>query len=192
MKKFLVLVFISISFIGKAQVSCYAVGGNNVSFFNYDIGLGYYSGLMVDWQLSKPIGLQIGSQLSNIKINTSGPIYESSVSVNFKKGSFADLQYIEIPLSITYKILLSEQSAIKLNAGGYCGFGLGGGVYYHSENGDVKYFPATAVKEPFLSGLLTGIGFYKNNLLFGVEANFNLTDYTVPTYTLKTKFGIKF
>jgi hypothetical protein len=186
---FLILLF-SISLTAKSQVDIYAIGGNNASFYNYDFSMGYYSGMMVDYSLKNRFGFQFGTQFSSIKVNTTNSIYV--LSTNYQNGCSAEFQYIETPLSLTYKILISESSAIKLNVGGYCAFAIGGESYYRNLSGEVKYIPSVNIAENFLYGILTGVGYNKNNLLFGVEMNFNLHDYNVPTYVLKTKLGIKF
>jgi len=189
-KLFFLIILLYSSLTAKSQVNIYAIGGNNLSFYNYDLSMSYYSGIMVDYSSKNRIGFQLGTQFSNIKVNTTNSIY--ILSTNYQNGCSSEFQYVETPLSLTYKILLSESSAIKLNVGGYCAFAIGGESYFRNLSGEVKYVPSVDITENFLYGLLTGISYNKSNLIFGVEMNFNLYDYNVPTYVLKTKLGIKF
>lgn len=195
MKKFLVLLFISISFIGKAQVSYYLIGGSSHGIdLNANSQPGFNLGTIVDLPFSKTWSFQTGLCFNKVSIDSNWDVleYVGDQSINFDDGVLSNYSFLEIPAAISSSIKLSENSKLKFNAGGFFSIFTGGSSLYRSSLGYSNYVLQPTYSYPVGGGFLIGTGLEINKLYLGLEANFHIPDGYKPNTVLKTKIGIKF
>jgi len=111
--------------------------GNDSEKPSYSSEIGFSAGIMLDIRLDKNLYLQMGLNYVNAKVKNS---FKNSFTDQFDqtnttyvKGIANDefyehyeLNYIEMPLLLSYRFKLSEKSNFQINAGPYIGYGITG------------------------------------------------------------------
>jgi hypothetical protein len=194
MKKYLVIIFLSITTFTQAQVSCYLIGGSSHGIdLNGNSQPGFNFGTVIDLPFSKKWSFQTGLNFNSISIDSNWEVLEYVVDkmVSFDSGKLSNYTFLEIPASISSSISLSEKCKLKFNAGGYFSVFTGGSSLYRSSKGYSDYVLLPTYSYPVSGGFLFGTGLEINKLYLGVEGNFNIPDGYKPNTVLKTKIGIR-
>jgi len=193
MKKLILFFFISISFLGNAQVNCYIVGGSSHAIdLSVNTQPGFNLGAIIDLPFSKAWSFQTGLNYNYISADNNWEVLEYVVNqtVSFDGGVLSNYSFLEIPASISTGIKLSERSKLKFNLGGYFSIFTGGKSLYRSSDGYSKYVLLPTWTDPVGGGFLVGTGFEINKIYLGVELNYSPESYN-PNTVIKTKLGIK-
>jgi hypothetical protein len=193
MKIYIFILFMSISLIGKAQVSCFIIGGtSNGIDLNATSQPGFNLGTLVDFPFSKSWSLQTGLNFNSISVDSNWEVIEYVVNqtISFDGGKLSNFSFLEIPAAISTNIRLSDKSKLIFNAGGYFSIFTGGSSLYRSSKGYSDYVLLPTYSNPVGGGFLFGTGVEIDKLYLGVEANFNIPDGYMPNSVLKTKIGI--
>jgi hypothetical protein len=194
MKKIIFILFVSISLIGNAQVSCYLMGGTSHGIdLNATSQSGFNLGALVDFPLSKSWSFQTGLNFNSFSIDSNWEVLEYVVNqtISFDGGVLSNYRFLEIPIAISTNIKLSDKSKLKFNTGGYFSIFTGGSSLYRSSKGYSDYVLLPTYSSAVGGGFLIGTGLEINKLYLGVEANLNISDGYKPITVLKTKIGIR-
>jgi hypothetical protein len=193
MKKFILIISLSISLLVNAQVDCYIVGGTSHAINVYhSTQPGFNLGAIVNLPFSKAWGFQTGLNYNFVSTDSNRPTSKLVVNkmVDFDGGVLYNYSFIELPASITAGIKLSERSKLKFNLGGYFSIFTGGKSLYRSSDGYSKYVLLPTWTDPVGGGFLVGTGFEINKIYLGVELNYSPESYN-PNTVIKTKLGIR-
>lgn len=195
MKKYILILIVSLTISVKAQVSCYLIGGSSHGIdLNANSNPGLNLGTIIDLPFSKTWSFQTGLSFNSISIDSNWEVLEYVVNqtVSFDGGKLSNFSFLEIPAAISSNIRLSEKSKLIFNVGGYFSIFTGGSSLYRSSKGYSNYVLLPTYSYPVGGGFLFGTGLEINKLYLGVEANFNIPDGYKPNAVLKTKIGIRF
>ncbi|WP_165040386.1 porin family protein [Dysgonomonas sp. ZJ709] len=203
MKKILLVVIMSIGFgcilsVNAQEDSRFTFGvktGVNLSNSSLSIAdprVGFNIGGTVDYELSKGFFLSSGLEFTTKGAKFSEryfatEISESSNIVIGDKESNFNLMYLQVPLTIGYKIPLAKSLSLNLNAGGYAAYGITSrnkislttpvetdGYLYtsHNEYKSTGYDKTGLDRWDF--GLLGGIGLQYKKIVLNVNYEFGL------------------
>ena len=194
MKKHLIVLFISLSTVVQAQISCYVIGGtSNGIDLSASSQPGFNFGALIDMPFSKLWSFQTGLNYNNVALDSKWDVIRSiggNQDAVFNEGSFSTFNFLEIPACISLKIKLSEKSNLRFNTGAFMGVFTGGIDLLRTSSGFANYALYPSYADPVNLGFLVGAGIDINKIYLGIEGNINATSY-IPEGTIKTKLGIK-
>ncbi len=153
---------------------------------------GFNLGAIFDFPFSKAWSFQTGLTYNSFTIDSNWEVIQHVVNqdMSFDGGSLSNFTFLELPVSLSTGISLSENSQIKFNSGVYFSIFTGGSSLYRSTKADNVILPTYS--NPVGGGFLIGTGLEINHLYLGVEGNINIPDGYKSNYVLKTKLGVRF
>lgn len=167
MKKLILIISLSLSLLVNAQVDCYITGGTSHAINVYhSTQPGFNLGAVIDLPFSKSWSFQSGLNYNFISTDSNRPTSKLVLDrmVDFDGGVLYNYSFIELPVSITAGIKLSERSKLKFNLGGYFSIFTGGKSLYRSSDGYSKYVLLPTWTDPVGGGFLVGTGFEINKI----------------------------
>lgn len=125
----LVAVALMVASMASAQVSLGIKGGLNMSNFGggdtkdgYKMKLGYNVGVAADFEFANGFAVQSG-----LFFTTKGSkITAIEVGENNKIVSNVNLQYLQVPVYLAYKVPVTFDTRVVFHAGPYVAYGIGG------------------------------------------------------------------
>jgi len=154
---------------------------------------GFNLGAIIDLRFSKIWSFQTGLNINKVSLDSNWGLskYVANQSIFFDAGKLSNFSFLEIPATISSKIILSENSNLKFNTGGYLSIFTGGSSLYRSSKGYSDYVLLPSYSQPIGGGFLFGTGIEINKIYLGVEANLNIPDGYKPLTIVKTNLGIR-
>lgn len=154
--------------------------------------IGYKAGVSVGYGINEMVGVESGLYFSRKGVNNiSGKIKTDVDAKPNIKPTDLSLNYLELPLLATFSFDVMENVRLKLSAGAYVAYGVGGSYNRHFQNQKdsqkINPFKDTESNQsgilikqkgisPFDCGLSFGAGVEINRVTLGVSYDLGLVD----------------
>lgn len=195
--KFITLVVLLIVTVAaNAQWKIAPKAGMNLSTVSNTEGsyskIGYKAGVSVEYGINESIGIESGLFFSRKGVNNISGKLKTGVDAkpNIKPTDLS-LNYLELPLLATFGFDVMENVRLKLSAGAYVAYGVGGSynrIFQNQKNGEkINPFKNTESNQsgilisqkelnPFDCGLSFGVGVDISHVTIGVSYDLGLVD----------------
>ncbi len=139
---------------------------NSLSEDGWKSRVGYHVGAVMDWNVAENLYVQPGLYFTTRGAKADG----ADVKIN--------MNYLQIPVSVSYRFPVSDNVKIDVNAGPYVACGLGGKLKSsdEEESYEVKVFGSEGICKRFDAGLRFGAGVHIQRISLGLIYDLGLTN----------------
>ncbi len=153
---------------------------NSLSEGELDSRIGYHVGAVMDWNVAKNLYVQPGLFFTTRGAKSESKFEEEGIQVS--EETKYNLNYLQIPISVSYRFPVSKQFKIDVNAGPYFAMGIGGKVkseysaagQSEKEEGDI--FGDKGDCKRFDAGLRVGAGVHIQKFSVGLIYDLGLAN----------------
>ena len=143
----------------KAGLNVSSIGGGNYN--NIKAIAGFHAGITIDYAFTNEIYL-----LAGLEYTIKGPIVELSPD-----DQHINANYIQLPLTVGYKLQMTDELALIIDAGPYLSYGVNGQITEGDHKQDT--FSSIALKR-FDCGMVVGAAVDFRQFRFGMHCDFGL------------------
>lgn len=177
MKKVILTVFICLLTANIFPQMQFGLSAGTISEMVDDLpfdGFGYYAGVATIFPISKSWSFTPELRFLDIE--------------HYEGMSTRKVHYLEIPLSLEYKMRMKRNNYFKINFGGFWNLSLvGSDMVYHD-----TYQTYENVSNMFGVGVLCGAGIEINKFYVGLEPNFRYYEVYGAGLSINTKIAYRF
>ncbi len=145
---------------------------NSLSEGDLDSRIGYHVGAVMDWNVAKNLYVQPGLFFTTRGAKSEFKFEDEGIQVS--EETKYNLNYLQIPISVSYRFPVSEQFKIDVNAGPYFAMGIGGKYKFEGEEEDV--FGDEGDCKRFDTGLRIGAGVHIQKVSIGLIYDLGLAN----------------
>ncbi len=145
---------------------------NSLSEGDLDSRIGYHVGAVMDWNVAKNLYVQPGLFFTTRGAKSEFKFEDEGIQVS--EETKYNLNYLQIPISVSYRFAVSEQFKIDVNAGPYFAMGIGGKYKFEGEEEDI--FGDEGDCKRFDTGLRIGAGVHIKKFSVGLIYDLGLAN----------------